>query len=94
MRQQAVTVLARRQAIVIGPTPPGTGVIAPATSAQKRNPHPQQACSALWLINAVDANVDHGCTRFDPIAWYHFGATNGCHNNIRAAHDRWQILGP
>ena len=34
MRQQAVTVLARRQAIVIGPTPPGTGVIAPATSAQ------------------------------------------------------------
>ena len=32
-RQQAVTVLARRQAMVIGPTPPGTGVIAPATSA-------------------------------------------------------------
>ena len=32
-RQQAVSVLARRQAIVIGPTPPGTGVIAPATAA-------------------------------------------------------------
>ena len=32
-RQQAVSVLARRQAMVIGPTPPGTGVIAPATSA-------------------------------------------------------------
>ena len=31
-RQQAVTVLARRQAIVMGPTPPGTGVIAPATA--------------------------------------------------------------
>ena len=32
-RQQAVSVLASRQAMVIGPTPPGTGVIAPATSA-------------------------------------------------------------
>ena len=32
-RQQAVSVLASRQAIVIGPTPPGTGVIAPATAA-------------------------------------------------------------
>ncbi len=32
-RQQAVRVLASKQAIVIGPTPPGTGVIAPATAA-------------------------------------------------------------
>ena len=32
-RQQAVRVLARRQAMVIGPTPPGTGVMAPATAA-------------------------------------------------------------
>src|SRR4051794_6493267 len=31
-RRQAITVLCRRQAIVIGPTPPGTGVMAPATS--------------------------------------------------------------
>lgn len=33
-RQQAVSVFASRQAIVMGPTPPGTGVIAPATEAQ------------------------------------------------------------
>ena len=33
--QAARTVLCSRQAIVIGPTPPGTGVIAPATSAQE-----------------------------------------------------------
>ena len=32
-RQQAVSVFASRQAMVIGPTPPGTGVIAPATAA-------------------------------------------------------------
>lgn len=32
--QAANTVLRRRQAIVIGPTPPGTGVMKPATSAQ------------------------------------------------------------
>src|SRR5690606_39745561 len=31
-RQAAVSVLASRQAIVMGPTPPGTGVMAPATS--------------------------------------------------------------
>src|SRR6516225_6728026 len=30
-RQAARNVLSNRQAIVIGPTPPGTGVIAPAT---------------------------------------------------------------
>lgn len=33
-RQHAVIVLASKHAIVIGPTPPGTGVIAPATAAQ------------------------------------------------------------
>jgi hypothetical protein len=32
-RQAAVRVLARRHAMVIGPTPPGTGVMAPATRA-------------------------------------------------------------
>lgn len=32
--QAASTVLRKRQAIVIGPTPPGTGVMKPATSAQ------------------------------------------------------------
>lgn len=31
-RQQAVTVFASKQAIVMGPTPPGTGVMAPATA--------------------------------------------------------------
>ena len=31
MAQAARTVLTIRQAMVIGPTPPGTGVIAPAT---------------------------------------------------------------
>jgi hypothetical protein len=33
VRQYAVNVFASRHAIVIGPTPPGTGVIAPATAA-------------------------------------------------------------
>ena len=32
LRQHATSVLARRHAIVIGPTPPGTGVMAPATA--------------------------------------------------------------
>ncbi len=36
-RAQAVTVLASKHAIVIGPTPPGTGVMLPATLAQLSN---------------------------------------------------------
>jgi hypothetical protein len=32
-RQKAVSVFRKRQAMVIGPTPPGTGVICAATSA-------------------------------------------------------------
>lgn len=32
-RQAAISVARNRQAIVIGPTPPGTGVIAPAISS-------------------------------------------------------------
>ncbi len=37
LRQQATKVFTNKQAIVIGPTPPGTGVIAPATSEQLEN---------------------------------------------------------
>jgi hypothetical protein len=33
IRLAVVTVLARRQAMVMGPTPPGTGVIQPATGS-------------------------------------------------------------
>ena len=41
----ALTVLASRQAIVIGPTPPGTGVIAAATSRlQTRHRQQRGAC--------------------------------------------------
>ena len=39
IRQQAASVLASRQAIVIGPTPPGTGVIAPATARDAGEVH-------------------------------------------------------
>ena len=37
LRQQATRVFTNKQAIVIGPTPPGTGVIAPATLEQLEN---------------------------------------------------------
>ena len=50
-RQQAVRVLASRQAMVIGPTPPGTGVIAPATAAAEAAGE-----AATAAINATDAN--------------------------------------
>ena len=37
IRHAVVTVLAKRQAMVMGPTPPGTGVMAPARSAAAAN---------------------------------------------------------
>ena len=59
-RQAAVTVLARRQAIVIGPTPPGTGVIALATSfASAKHTSPTNFVLPLSAFNAVDPNIDN-----------------------------------
>ena len=66
MRQQATSVLASRQAIVIGPTPPGTGVIAPATCAAAGEVDVADEC--LPPRDAVDADVDHGRARLHPVA--------------------------
>src|SRR5439155_5396442 len=54
-RQAASKVLSKRQAIVIGPTPPGTGVIAPATAlteAKSTSPttRPRPSSSAVGVI--------------------------------------------
>ena len=43
--------------MVMGPTPPGTGVIEPATVAQWRNHNRQPAALAIAL-DAVDADID------------------------------------
>src|SRR5262245_6808836 len=64
--------------MVIGPTPPGTGVIAPATaSSHLRDCH---ITASLRLAvpgrNAVYADVDDSGARLDPIAAYHLRLAN------------------
>ena len=67
-RRQAVsTVLRSRQAIVIGPTPPGTGVIAPATLiAASISTSPTRRCLPSARRDAVDADIDDDRARLDP----------------------------
>jgi hypothetical protein len=59
----ASSVLRSSIAIVIGPTPPGTGVISPARSAAA-----SKSTSPRGLVGAVDADVDHRRARLDPVA--------------------------
>ena len=54
--------------MVIGPTPPGTGVIAPATAlASAKATSPTMCGVAVLVDDAVDADVDHGRARLDPV---------------------------
>ena len=66
----ASSVLPSSIAIVIGPTPPGTGVIAPATSrAASKSTSPHELAVGV----AVDADVDHRGARLDPVAAHQRG---------------------
>jgi hypothetical protein len=80
--------------MVIGPTPPGTGVIAPATCRAVERPRRPRGASCpilLGMRHAVDADVDHRRARLDPIARHHLGPPNGGHEDIGAAADLRQI---
>ena len=90
--QAARTVLASRQAIVIGPTPPGTGVIAPAisvTSAKATSPTMRDLPPSCR--HPVDADVDHGGAGLDPIAPHHLRSSDRREQHVGAAADRRQI---
>ena len=83
-----------RQAIVIGPTPPGTGVIAPATCAASAKATSPTSCDlAVCARHAVDADVDHGRARLDPVAAHHLGPADRREQQIGAAAHRRQIAG-
>ena len=58
--QVAVTVFASGQAMVIGPTPPGTGVIAPAIGGR---PLARDDVTLAADHHPVDADIDHGGVR-------------------------------
>ena len=88
----AINVLSNRHAIVIGPTPPGTGVIAPATfstSAKATSPIRRDLPSGKG--EAVDADVDHGGAGLDPVAAHHLGPADGREHEVGAAADGGKI---
>ena len=92
MAQAARTVFASRQAIVIGPTPPGTGVIAPATfAASAKATSPTRRVLPPSPGDAVDADIDHGRARLDPVAAHHLRPADRGEQQIGAAADRRQI---
>ena len=72
MAHAARSVFTRRHVTVMGPTPPGTGVIAPATSRLGKATSPtSRSCPRPG--QAADADIDHGRARLDPVGAYHFG---------------------
>ena len=78
MAQAARRVFTSKHATVIWPTPPGTGVIAPATfNASCKGHIADQSRLAVGARQAVDADIDHGGARLDPVAAHHFRLADG-----------------
>ena len=75
--------------MVIGPTPPGTGVIAPATS---RGGCEVDVADQL-AVDPVDADVDHGRARLQPVALDHFRPADRGDDDVGAADDARQDRG-
>ena len=76
-------------AIVIGPTPPGTGVIRPATLDRRLEVH----IADEPVVGAVDADVDHGRAGLDPVAPDHLGTADGGDQHVGPTADLGQIAG-
>ena len=81
--------------MVIGPTPPGTGVIA-AGDLERRGEVDvaDDAGLALALVggrHAVDADIDDGGAGLDPVALDHLRAADGGDDDIGLPHDAGEI---
>ena len=85
--------------MVIGPTPPGTGVIAPATfhgGVKIHIPHqagPRRTRSARFGFDAVDSHINHRRARFNPIPFNHLRHAHRRHENVGAPAHRRQVSG-
>ncbi len=86
----AYSVFSSRHARVIGPTPPGTGVIQPARGECSLVNH---VADQLAIVLSIDADVDHDGARLDPFAFDQARFTGGNHHQIGTAHMARQILG-
>jgi hypothetical protein len=72
--------------IVIGPTPPGTGVMCDATSltpAKSTSPH------SLPSLVAVDADVDHDRARLDHVGGQRIAAADAATTT-----SAWRVYSP
>ena len=75
--------------MVIGPTPPGTGVIAPATSSRfVEGDVAEQLARAVGLLDALLADVDDRRAGLEPVAADHLGPADGGDDDVGAAHRR------
>ena len=83
-----------KQAIVIGPTPPGTGVIAARHGFRliESNIADQPRLAAVLGFQSVHPDIDHRRTRFNPITAHHLGAPDRGHQNISAAAHLGEVL--
>ena len=80
--------------MVIGPTPPGTGVIAPATSlASSKATSPTSRLLPSSAGDAVDADVDHGRAGLEPVALDHLRPADRGDDDVGAADDVGQVAG-
>src|ERR1700677_2511448 len=89
----ASTVLLSRQAIVIGPTPPGTGVMAPAVHRLHKSDVSCEPRTAGIIGNAIDADVDHDGAGLDPCATDHLVTAYRRHQYVRGPHQRREVPG-
>ena len=71
-------------AIVIGPTPPGTGVIALAffDTRQMHVAHESVAALACRVFDAINSHVNNDSSFADVIGFQKFCASNGSNDNV------------
>ena len=81
-------------AIVIGPTPPGTGVIRAGDLARRRKVDVSTEGVAARIVGArlrVDAHVDHRGAGLEPRALDHLGGADSGDDNVGATHVPGQV---
>jgi hypothetical protein len=84
----ALEVLASSMVMVIGPTPPGTGVMSEATSfAESKSTSPHK----LSVRQAVDADVDDHRARLDHVAGDHLRLAHRGDEDVGAAGVEGQV---
>jgi hypothetical protein len=91
----AFSVLAINMAIVIGPTPPGTGVNAPAVDFHgiEIDIANELAGAQVLIFDPVDADIDDSRAWLHPIRANHLRTTDCGNQNVGAAGQASDIFG-